>query len=190
MEQIKKKSALRDFVESLLIAVAIALVLRAWIGAPFIVSGNSMSTTFSNRDYLIVDKLTYHFTDPKRGDVVVFKPPFTEKEYYIKRIIGLPGETISVTNNTVTIKNTLHPEGFLLTEPYTSSERGGHVETTLKSGEYFVMGDNRAVSSDSRVWGVLPEERLSGRVFIRLFPLPSIDLFPGAIDTKIYEESK
>lgn len=183
--EVKKKPAWKDFLEALIIALAIALPIKFFVASPFIVVGASMYPTFENSDYLIVDKLIYQFEEPRRGDVVVFRPPTSEKTYFIKRIIGLPGETVRVRGNIVTIINKTNPNGFVLSEDYVSSEREGIADTTLESGQYFVMGDNRAVSSDSRVWGPLTKERISGRVDLRLFPLSEIDIMPGKVESKL-----
>ena len=162
-----------------LAAVLIALPIRLWIIQPFIVSGESMVNTFQNADYLIVDQVDYRFEAPQRGDVIIFKNPNNLSQYYIKRIIGLPGETVEMTSTSVTIKNAAHPEGFALSEPYTSSGRDSTVSTTLGTDELFVMGDNRAASSDSRVWGPLKEQLITGRALVRLWPPNKISLFPG-----------
>lgn len=179
MEQQKKKSTLRDFIEAFIVALLIALPIKYFIASPFIVRQTSMFPTFKDGDYLIVDKLSYRFDSPKRDDVVVFKPPFSENTYFIKRIIGLPGETIIVNNNKITIKNAENPDGFVLNEPYVSSTRDDNTTITLDSKSYFVMGDNRSVSSDSRNWGALSIDHISGRAILRLFPLRSLDYMPG-----------
>lgn len=181
-ERAVKKPVWKDFFEALVIALAIALPIKFFVASPFIVVGASMYPTFENSDYLIVDKLIYQFEEMKRGDVVVFRPPTSEKTYFIKRIIGLPGETIRVRGNMVTIINKDNPDGFVLSEEYVSSAREGITDVTLESDQYFVMGDNRAVSSDSRVWGPLTKERISGRVDLRLFPLSEIDIMPGKVE--------
>lgn len=180
--QIKKKSGIRDLIEALLIALAIALPIKYLIASPFIVVGASMYPTFKDKNYLVVDKLVYDFKSPSRGDVVVFKPPFSDSTYFIKRVIGLPGETIRIDGNEVTIKNKENPAGFILKEPYVSSMRDGINEVTLKEDEYYVLGDNRSVSSDSRVWGPLNKSRISGRVDLRLFPIIDIGILPGKVN--------
>lgn len=179
MEQQKEKSTFRDILEALVIALLIALPIKYFIASPFIVRQTSMFPTFKDGDYLIVDKLSYRFSTPKRDDVVVFTPPFDTSTYFIKRVIGLPGETVIVDNTGVTIKNSEHPDGFKLYEPYISSNRDNNVITTLDDHSYFVMGDNRAVSSDSRNWGPLPESNISGKAILRLFPLGSMGYLPG-----------
>lgn len=165
-----------------LIALLIVLPIRIFIAQPFIVSGASMQDTFHNSEYLIVDQLTYRFHQPERGDVVIFRYPRDPSKFFIKRIIGLPGDTISIENGTVRIQNETHPDGFVLDEPYTSSETSSYGAQTLGTDEYFVMGDNRDASSDSRVWGTLDEGSIIGRAFLRLFPLDRAAVFPGTYD--------
>lgn len=175
----KPKGFFRELVEVVIFVLVILLPVRYFVAQPFVVVGTSMYPTFQNGDYLIVDEISYRFKNPERGDVIVFVPPTNPKEHYIKRIIGLPGEKISVWNNTITIKNNEHPEGVILNEPYIHSERDFTGEITLESDEYFVMGDNRSVSSDSRVWGPLKRDKISGRALFRLYPISSIDFMPG-----------
>jgi signal peptidase I len=141
-----------------------------------------MEPNFDNWDYLITDRLSYRFSEPERGDVVVFHLPQEHSRTLIKRVIGLPGETVSVTNSEVHIVNAEHPEGFALEEPYLATENLGGpngIEIRLDAGEYFVLGDNRRVSSDSRSWGMLPRENIVGRVLLRLFPLSRLGLLPA-----------
>jgi signal peptidase I len=160
-------------------AIVIVIPIRIFIAQPFIVSGSSMVPTFENGQYLIVDEISYRFNDPQRDDVVVFKYPNDTKKFFIKRIIGLPNETVDIKGSTVTITNAKHPKGFTLEESYVKniSENNTHFE--LKDGEYFVMGDNRSASSDSRYWGAVPENLLIGKVFLRLLPVNKISITPG-----------
>jgi signal peptidase I len=191
-EEVKKnENSFREVVKFALIAFIVIVPIRMYVAQPFIVSGSSMDPTFFNGQYLIVDELTYHFEDPKRGQVVIFKYPNDTKKFFIKRIIGLPEETVIIEKGTVTIKNAEHPEGMPLAEPYIDSEnrKNDSMSITLKPGEYFVMGDNRIVSSDSRVWGPLKEGYIVGRPALRLLPLQKIGLFPGVHDQKAYENS-
>src|SRR5690606_26463161 len=163
-----------------LIALIIVLPVRWFVAQPFIVSGASMEDTFHDREYLIVDQLSYRFHEPERGDVIIFKYPNDPSKYFIKRIIALPGETISLSGSSVTIKNENDPEGFELNEPYAQIGNGSPEQTvSLGEDEYFVMGDNRDHSSDSRVWGVLNREEIVGRAFLRLLPPQRMDLLPG-----------
>lgn len=169
-----------EIVRFSLIALIIVVPIRMFIAQPFIVSGASMEDTFHGGEYLIVDQLSYHFHEPERGDVVIFRYPRDPSKYFIKRIIGVPGDTVRIDGDTVTISNEATPDGFELDEPYISSMSGNITLTeTLGDREYFVMGDNRDQSSDSRVWGVLQEERIVGRALLRLFPPGEFDYLPG-----------
>lgn len=187
----------QSFAWYVMFALGCALFIRFFIAAPYVVSGASMEPTFDNWDYLITDRVSYRVGEPERGDVIVFCLPgsgecsfieriknrdLTAPRTLIKRVIGLPGETVSVSERGVSIVNASHPEGFLLDEPYLSTANLGGptgTETTLAADEYFVMGDNRRVSSDSRIWGTLPKADIIGHVLIRLFPLTSIGAVPG-----------
>ncbi len=171
-----------DLLRFAFFVLIIILPIRFFVAQPFVVSGASMDETFHNGQYLIVDQVSYHFETPKRGDVIVFKYPNDPSKHFIKRIIALPGETIEIKNNQVTIYNKEHKEGASLSEPYITTMETDNVRTSLRAGEYFVMGDNRNHSSDSRSWGVLPEKMITGRALIRLFPPSSMSLFPGEYD--------
>jgi signal peptidase I len=177
------ENAFLEIIRFSIIALLIVVPIRMFIAQPFIVSGASMADTFHTGEYLIVDQLSYHFNEPARGDVVIFRYPRDPSKYFIKRIIGVPGDTVVIEGSTVKIVNAEYPEGIILDEPYIRSMRpAGTLEETLGDREYFVMGDNRDESSDSRMWGVLQEERIIGRAFLRLFPLDMIGVLPGAID--------
>lgn len=178
-----KESMFGEIVRFSLIALLIVLPIRVFIAQPFIVSGASMETTFSTGQYLIVDQLTYHFEEPKRGDVIIFRYPKDPSKFFIKRVIGIPGDTVSISGSDVTIINETHPDGVRLEETYIHSMRpNATITEILGEGEYFVMGDNRDASSDSRSWGVLQRENVIGRAFLRLFPFSKIGAFPGAHD--------
>ena len=176
----RKEGFVSEIIRFSLIALVIVLPIRLFIAQPFIVSGASMETTFSTGQYLIVDQLTYHFENPQRGDVIIFRYPKDPSKFFIKRIIGLPGDTIIISGHDVTIKNTEFPDGVKLTEPYILDMKPlGNLTETLGNGVYFVMGDNRDASSDSRIWGVLQRDKIVGRAFLRLFPFTDINIFPG-----------
>ncbi len=180
----KKEGLLAEIVRFSLVALLIVLPVRLFVAQPFIVSGASMETTFSTGQYLIVDQLTYHFDEPKRGEVIVFRYPKDPSKFFIKRIIGIPGDTVTIAGQGVTITNTEHPEGVLLDEAYILHMKPNATLTeVLGKGEYFVMGDNRDASSDSRSWGVLQRDKIVGRAFLRLFPVTKIGTFPGEYDT-------
>lgn len=172
-----------------LAALGIALFIRFFVAAPYIVEGASMENTFHTFNYLIIDKLSYELGSPERGDVIVMKFPYDTTRSFIKRVIGLPGETVVIDGTLVTIKNTAHPEGFTLTEPYISPDNAmdSHVQITLGPTEYWVLGDNRKASADSRAWGTLPAKDIVGRAFVRLYPLSEIGLFPG--ETRYSQDS-
>lgn len=174
-----REEALETF-RFLLVALAIIIPIRIFIAQPFIVSGASMDPTFKNSQYLIVDELSYHLGDPVRGDVVIFKYPRNPKQYFIKRVIGLPGETVLVsTQGKVFIKDKEGKIVLALNEPYVAYPKDDSVERDLKQGEYFMMGDNRAGSFDSRAWGPVDRNLIVGKAFLRLFPLTAINVLPG-----------
>lgn len=183
-EEVVKKPLhpILEIIQFAVIALIIVLPIRMFIAQPFIVSGASMEETFHTGEYLIVDQVDYHFEAPVRGDVIVFRYPRDPSKFFIKRVIGLPGDTIAIDGNVVTIKNSEFPEGITLDEPYIKSmEPTTHLEEKLGDREYFVMGDNRDQSSDSRIWGVLQQENIIGRALVRLFPVNEIGLFPGRV---------
>lgn len=180
----EKKKGANFFIEVLkftVLAVIIIVPFRLYIAQPFIVSGASMDPAFETGEYLIVDQVSYKFEHPPRDSVVIFKYPKDQTKYFIKRIIGLPGETVEIHGTKVTIKNSEYPQGFVLDEPYiaTHNEKNEELSVTLKEDEYFVMGDNRVGSSDSRMWGPVPASLIIGRPFMRLLPLGKLEFFPG-----------
>lgn len=178
-----KEHPLAEIVRFSIIAILIVIPIRMFIAQPFIVSGASMDDTFHSGEYLIVDQVSYYFEQPNRGDVVVFRYPRDPSKFFIKRVIGVPGDTVHIDSSTVTISNEEYPDGFVLNEPYIKSMDGANSLTeTLGDREYFVMGDNRDQSSDSRAWGVLQEERIIGRALVRLFPPDEIGYLPGATE--------
>ncbi len=175
-------SVLKELATFAFIAVCIIYPFRKFIAEPYIVSGASMSPTFETGHYLIIDKISYRYREPQRNDVIVMKFPEDTSRDFIKRIIGLPGETVRIKNGAVTIINTEHPEGFSLTESFITFQKQDTLTVTLSQNEYFVMGDNRAGSYDSRAWGPLPAQDIIGTPLIRLFPFTNIDLHPGSLN--------
>ena len=164
------------------VALGLALFIRFFIAAPYVVSGASMEPNFDNWHYLIIDRVSYDLEDPERGDVIVFDLPQEEGRSLIKRVIGLPGETVVLQGQRVTVVNDEHPQGFTLDEPYLDPNNLGgenNMRVTLGESEYFVLGDNRRVSADSRLWGTLPRESIVGRAFVRLYPFNKISFLPG-----------
>ncbi|MDO8442810.1 MAG: signal peptidase I, partial [bacterium] len=168
-----------EVAEVILIAVVTVFFVRTFLMQPFLVSGASMEPNFSTGNYLLIDEVTYRLRTPERGEVVVFKYPNDPSVYYIKRIIGLPGEKVVVRDGGVEIINKEHPEGFKVDEAYldTSPKTFGNIDSVLGENEYFVMGDNRSFSYDSRSWGSLPKDNIIGIVRLRLFPINSIEAF-------------
>lgn len=175
------KDNIVEFVKFAFIAIIIVMPIRMFIAQPFIVSGSSMFPTFHDGEYLIIDELSYNLGNPKRYDVAVFRYPKDTKKYFIKRVIGLPNETIIIKDGKITIKNSEFPDGFQLEETYLNDIF--HTTGTYKnnSDEYFVMGDNRNFSSDSRVWGQLPRKLIVGRAYLRLLPIAHASFLPGKI---------
>ncbi len=163
----------------IIISLAIIVPVRYFLIQPFFVNGASMEPQFHDGEYLIVDELSYRLSDPERGEVIIFKYPKDPSQYYIKRIIGLPGEKIKINQEKITIFNSGNSDGFILDESdylLDGKKRDFSMETKLSDGEYFVMGDNRRASSDSRTWGSLPEDFIIGRAWIRAWPLDKIDI--------------
>ena len=143
-----------------------------------------MLPNFQNWNYLIIDRLTYDFESPQRGDVIVLDLPQETSRALIKRIVGLPGDTVVLSgpDPTITIINAANPNGFVLNEPYIDPANYGGVTNTrytLGPNQYFVMGDNRVVSADSRLWGILPRSDIVGRVFLRLYPFNELGVLPA-----------
>ncbi|MEK7647153.1 MAG: signal peptidase I [Patescibacteria group bacterium] len=173
------KSEIWEFLKLVIVSLLIIVPIRLYIAQPFIVKGSSMDPSFYSGDYLIIDELSYHFNQPKRGEVVVFRYPLDTSKFFIKRVIGLPGETISIKGNAVTIYNSEHSGGFVLREDYMRGATLSDTKVILEAKEYFVMGDNRSASFDSRYWGALSEDKIVGRAAARLWPVASIGLWPG-----------
>lgn len=172
-----------DLIKFAVMALLIVIPIRMFIAQPFVVSGESMYPTFDNGEYLIVDELSYITGTPSRGDVVIFRYPKDTKRFFIKRIIGLPNEEVIIKNGKIKIINDGNPSGFSLEEPYL--QEGFDTTMTFNTGEeeYFVMGDNRNRSSDSRIWGALPSKLIVGRAFLRLLPFDDITYLPGNYKT-------
>src|SRR3989338_11076480 len=150
-----------EFGKVIILALVIALPIRYFIAQPFIAKGQSMEPNFDDREYLVIDELTYQFREPERGEVVVFRYPNNTKEFFIKRIIGLPGETVTVKNGQISIKDgSENGEPFILQENYLPSDLKTFPEKEfiLVENQYLVFGDNRRNSSDSRIWGPLDKK--------------------------------
>ena len=169
-------------VKLFLVALAIVLPLRYYIAQPFIVRGSSMEPNFVNREYLVVDEITYRFREPQREEAVILRYPQNPQEYLIKRIIGLPGEEVVISRGEVVVKNEKNPGGFVLDQPYLEpSKKPTYPEVKIKLGsdEYFVLGDNRPFSSDSRVWGALPKKFIVGLAVFTVLPFSKFGFILG-----------
>lgn len=176
MNEEQKKNSFWEFIKILIISLAIVFPIRAYVAQPFIVEGDSMEPSFSDGEYLIIDEISYRFKEPKRGDVIVFRPPTGQRIFFIKRIIGLPGETVKIAEGKIILSSNeeriILPEGYLGKNIKTFPD----TEVNLNANEYFVLGDNRDRSSDSRLWGALTKNNITGRVFLRLWPLSKINI--------------
>ena len=171
------KSSLIELLKFIFLAVLIVVPVRVFVAQPFVVSGSSMVPTFENGEYLIVDELSYNLGEPDRHDVIIFRYPSDPSKFFIKRVIGLPNETVDISGSEVSV--TSGKDTIELVEPYVENKTDNNVHFELKDDEYFVMGDNRAASSDSRYWGAVPRDHIIGRAFLRLLPIQKIDILPG-----------
>jgi signal peptidase I len=179
MEETKtKKESLWELIRFGIIVLIIVIPVRMYIAQPFIVSGASMDPTFFTGEYLIVDEASFLVRDPQRGEVIIFRYPKDPSKYFIKRVIGLPGETVTLVGGKVTITGT-DGKNILLDEPYVVHDIPVDMSEQLGPEEYFMMGDNRAVSYDSRVWGPVDRSLIKGRALVRLLPFNRIDSLPG-----------
>lgn len=177
-----------EVLEVAFVALGLVFLIRTFLVQPFLVQGASMSPNFSDGNYLLIDELSYYLRNPQRGEVVVFHFNQGSSEnssmvYYIKRIIGLPGEKIQIKDGKVTIFNQEHPGGMVLKEDYLPRGRetlvrpGGRSEFSLGEGEYLVLGDNRSYSYDSRDWGVARRDWMVGVARFRLWPPKDLQVF-------------
>jgi len=162
-----------EITKIVIIALLIVIPIRTFLFQPFFVRGESMSPAFENGDYLIIDQLSYRIRDPQRGEVIVFKHPPSQR--YIKRIIGLPGETVEIKDGKVIVYRQGEPyildeSDYLPLDVFTT----GETPISLAENEYFVLGDNRLASADSRRWGSLNREDVIGRVFLRAWPFTAL----------------
>lgn len=168
-----------DVLKFLLIAFLIVTPFRLFVAQPFIVSGASMAPTFEQNEYVVIDKISYRFVEPQRGDIIIFRYPLDSSQFFIKRIVGLPGEEVSIQGGVITVTGG-DGVAHILDEPYRSSSMKNRSSVTkLADDEYFVLGDNRLASADSREWGPLQKKFIVGRALVALFPLRDASLYPG-----------
>jgi signal peptidase I len=170
-----------EVVKMVVISLAIVLPIRYFLIQPFYVKGASMEPNFHDREYLIIDEISYRFNEPQRGDIIVFRYPRDPQEYFIKRIVALPGETVQVKDNGVYIFDKEHPKGFKLDESYLPNGvitvAYSEDKVAVDDKQYFVLGDNRQASKDSRSFGVVDKSFVIGRVFFRGWPLTKMEVF-------------
>ena len=174
-----------EMLEVIIIAVVTVFLIRSFLIQPFVVSGASMEPNFSDGNYLLVDEITYRFKEPERGEVVVFRYPLNKDLFFIKRIVGMPGEEVSYEHGGVKITG---PQGTrTIREPYLGSENETFdffSPVTLGADQYFVLGDNRSKSFDSRNWGAVDRTNIIGIARLRVFPLAKFQIF----NTPAYQE--
>ena len=176
-------ASLIEVAEIAVVAIGAVYLIRTFLVQPFLVSGASMAPNFSNGDYLLIDELTYRLRNPVRGETVVFHYPKDESTYFIKRVIGVPGDHVRVSEGHVVLTSADHPEGTVLREPYltsavvTNTRPGTPTDFVLGATEYFVLGDNRSYSFDSRDWGLLTRKEIVGLVRLRLWPFAGVTVF-------------
>lgn len=167
-----------EVLQIIIIAAAIIIPVRYFLVQPFYVRGASMEPTFEDREYLLIDEISYRFSEPQRGDVVVFRYPRDKTEFFIKRVIGLPGDTVEIKNGKVTVTNDAHTGGVVLEEEYIlQPATQGTEHVTLNPNEYFVLGDNRSASLDSRSFGPIKDEHIVGKVWLRGLPIDKFWVF-------------
>ncbi len=163
------------------ISLAIILPVRYFLIQPFYVKGASMEPNFHDHEYLIIDELSYRFTPPERGQVIVFRYPRNPQEYFIKRVVGLPGEEVQIKDGQVIIFNEANPDGLPINEKYLSSELitfdASELKVSVGPDEYFVLGDNRSASKDSRSFGPVNKSFITGKVLFRGWPLKDVTIF-------------
>lgn len=173
-----------ELIKIVVISLVIIIPIRYFLIQPFYVKGASMEPNFYDREYLIINEISYRFVEPQRGDIVVFRYPRDPQEYFIKRIIGLPGEKVQITKDgEVVVHNKDNPQGALLPEPYlvggTKTYSASDEIIPLGANEYYVLGDNRNASKDSRSFGPVDKSFLIGKVMLRGWPFDRIDFFQG-----------
>lgn len=177
-----KDNAFYETLRTVVLVLLTAFIIRVFIMQPFLVQGASMEPTLANSEYLIVEKVAYKFRQPERGEIIVFRAPVNWTENYIKRVIALPGETIRIEDNKIYINSKVLEESYIDADGVSFDNPDYSLELTLGEDEYFVIGDNRNHSSDSRSWGPLPRQNIIGRAFMAIFPL---DFF-GIINSPDY----
>lgn len=184
--QVKKENTIKRFTEYtleiikvILISLAIIVPVRYFLIQPFYVKGASMEPNFFDHEYLVINEISYRFNAPERGDIVVFKYPRDPSQYFIKRVVGLPNETLEIKDGKIIIFNSDHQDGAVLEENYLEDDIKTFGNRTISLGmeEYFIMGDNRLASFDSRSFGPIKKESIVGKVWFRGWPFNKLKVF-------------
>lgn len=174
------KSFIWETVKIIIISLIIIVPVRYYLIQPFYVKGASMEPNFHDHEYLIIDEISYRFNEPERGDIIIFKYPKSPSDFFIKRIIGMPGEKIVISNGQVKIYNALHPGGYILDESSylpANTPTLRDIEVELKDSEYYVLGDNRTSSLDSRSFGPITRDNIIGKTWLRGWPINRFTVF-------------
>lgn len=179
MPEEKRENFFTELLKFGIVALVVVIPIRLFIAQPFIVSGISMVPTFEDAQYLIIDELSYHFWQPHRGDVIVFRYPKDPTQFFIKRIIGLPGDEVHISPSGISVTKQDGTTEQLDESYVVNPGNGGDQTYAVPANSYFVLGDNRPESSDSRAWGYVPRANVVGRAFMRLLPVQTAALFPG-----------
>lgn len=187
LDQKNNQWSWKEFFSFAFLILIIVLPIRIFVAQPFVVSGASMEPVFHTGEYIIVDQLTYKiFHEPKRGDIVIFKVENPEthqvNKFLIKRIVGLPNEIIRINGHEISIKKPDEENFQVLEEDYINKPFQSFLEVEIKEDEFFVLGDNRSNSIDSRYFGSIEKSSIIGRAFLRLLPITEIDYLPGKFD--------
>ncbi|MDD4332980.1 MAG: signal peptidase I [Patescibacteria group bacterium] len=176
-----------ELVKIIAISLAIIIPIRYYLIQPFYVKGASMEPNFYDHEYLIINEISYRFEEPKRGDIIVFKYPKNPQEYFIKRIIGMPGEKVQIKDGEIKIFNNTYVDGVVLEESYLEQNLKTYSSNediiSLGENEYYVLGDNRNSSKDSRSFGAVDKSFIVGKVLLRGWPFTRVKLF----DTPAYQ---
>lgn len=176
----KVSSLILDAIEVTVIALAMFVVMYLFLFQPHQVRGNSMYPNLHDNDYLLTDKITYQLREPKRGDTIIFRAPKNEEYDYIKRIVGLPGDTVRVNDGKIYVNDELLTEDYLSSDSFTYGGRFWKENQSIPVPEdqYFVLGDNRSHSSDSREWGPVPRKNIIGKAWLRYWPPEQVNILP------------
>lgn len=167
---INRQNWIVEYLESIIIALVLALIIRTFLFQPFFIPSGSMEPTLQVGDRIIVSKFTYYFNELKLGDVVVFKYPLDPKRDFIKRVIGVPGDVIEARDSQLLVN------GLIVPEPYVPRDYGDFGPVEVPEQHFFVLGDNRTNSQDSRNWGFVPEENLVGKAQVIFWPISRLSV--------------